>query len=75
MADDGQSADDPWLTLAEIAAELRLSPATIRSAEKVLCACPRRHGSAGVRHGQTRSGDWRWRFARCGVPHYPPSTR
>jgi excisionase family DNA binding protein len=31
MADDDQSSDDPWLTLAEIADELRLSPATIRS--------------------------------------------
>jgi excisionase family DNA binding protein len=30
-ADDDQAADDPWLTLAEIADELRLSPATIRS--------------------------------------------
>jgi excisionase family DNA binding protein len=30
-ADDDRAADDPWLTLAEIAAELRLSPATIRS--------------------------------------------
>src|SRR5205807_8307066 len=26
-----ESEDDPWLTLAEIAEELRLSPATIRS--------------------------------------------
>jgi excisionase family DNA binding protein len=31
MPDDDQLADDPWLTLAEIAEELRLSPATIRS--------------------------------------------
>ncbi|MGI8711645.1 MAG: helix-turn-helix domain-containing protein [Solirubrobacteraceae bacterium] len=31
MRDDDQPADDPWLTLAEIADELRLSPATIRS--------------------------------------------
>jgi excisionase family DNA binding protein len=30
-ADDDRAADDPWLTLAEIADELRLSPATIRS--------------------------------------------
>jgi excisionase family DNA binding protein len=30
-AHDGQAGDDPWLTLAEIADELRLSPATIRS--------------------------------------------
>jgi excisionase family DNA binding protein len=31
MADEDISVDDPWLTLAEIADELRLSPATIRS--------------------------------------------
>ncbi len=31
MASDDQPADDPWLTLVEIADELRLSPATIRS--------------------------------------------
>ncbi|MEO8969160.1 MAG: helix-turn-helix domain-containing protein [Solirubrobacteraceae bacterium] len=31
MANDDQPADDPWLTLVEIADELRLSPATIRS--------------------------------------------
>jgi excisionase family DNA binding protein len=30
-ADDDRAGDDPWLTLAEIADELRLSPATIRS--------------------------------------------
>ena len=30
-ADDDRTADDPWLTLAEIADELRLSPATVRS--------------------------------------------
>lgn len=32
MADkDAETPDDPWLTLAEIAEELRMSPATIRS--------------------------------------------
>jgi excisionase family DNA binding protein len=29
--DDPETPDDPWLTLAEIAEELRMSPATIRS--------------------------------------------
>ena len=30
-ADELQESDDPWLTVAEIADELRCSPATIRS--------------------------------------------
>ena len=29
--DEPETPDDPWLTLAEIAGELRMSPATIRS--------------------------------------------
>jgi excisionase family DNA binding protein len=29
-ADSGESRDDPWLTLAEIAEELRVNPATVR---------------------------------------------